>query len=262
MLHILFMLFASLFLISCLMSILWVVYYYSKNIGVVDIGWALSFMMSAFVYLTFTPNGYSVRKGFLMILILIWSLRLAWHLYRRFSLSEQDPRYNDLLKSWKGNRDVGVFLLFLLQGLISVILSLPFALSFNNPRPYISGIEILGFFVWSVGVIGESIADQQLYEFKKDLINRSSICDRGLWYYSRHPNYFFEWVVWVGYALICLAAPYGWIGIFSPLFMLYLLLRVSGVPLAESQALKTRGEMYKQYQRSTSKFFPWFKKYE
>lgn len=126
-------------------------------------------------------------------------------------------------------------------------------------QPYFSTFEIFGLLIWMGGLVGEALADWQLDQFKKNQPS-DQVCDQGLWKYSRHPNYFFEWVIWVGYGLMAISAPYGWLGLISPILMLMLLVKVSGIPLAEAQALKTKGDAYRDYQARTSSFFPWFPK--
>jgi steroid 5-alpha reductase family enzyme len=111
-------------------------------------------------------------------------------------------------------------------------------------------------------VIGEGVADEQLAAFKRDPANRGRVCQRGLWNFSRHPNYFFEWFVWVAWALYALASPFGWGALICPALMFFFLFRVTGIPATEAQSLRSRGEEYARYQRTTSSFVPWFKKSE
>jgi steroid 5-alpha reductase family enzyme len=111
-----------------------------------------------------------------------------------------------------------------------------------------------------IGMVGEAIADWQLEKFKKDPANKGKTCTAGLWNYSRHPNYFFEWLMWIGCATIALASPWGWLGLLSPALILYFLLGATGIPATEAQALRSRGDEYRAYQRSTNAFVPWFPK--
>ncbi len=127
-----------------------------------------------------------------------------------------------------------------------------------NARPEIGIMEFGGAAIWLIAVIGESTADYQLKKFKADPANKGKICDRGLWYYSRHPNYFFEWLIWVAYFLFAAGAPGGWITIYCPLLMLLFLTKITGIPPTEAQSLKSRGDAYRDYQRRTSAFVPWF----
>jgi steroid 5-alpha reductase family enzyme len=99
-----------------------------------------------------------------------------------------------------------------------------------------------------------------LNAFKNDPTNKGKVCRVGLWNYSRHPNYFFEWLIWMAYLIFALASDGGWIAVFAPAIMLYLLLRVTGIPLTEENAIKSKGDLYREYQRTTSAFVPWFRK--
>ena len=114
--------------------------------------------------------------------------------------------------------------------------------------------------VFIIALAGETVADEQLHAFKRNVMNKGKTCDVGLWRYSRHPNYFFEWLVWVGFFVYALDSPMGWVAVISPMIMFYLLMYVSGVPLAEAQSLQARGEEYSRYQQTTSMFVPWFKR--
>jgi steroid 5-alpha reductase family enzyme len=127
--------------------------------------------------------------------------------------------------------------------------------------PFFSSYEVFGLLIWMGGVAGETIADYQLASFKRNPLYAGSgqVFDQGLWRYSRHPNYFFEWIVWIGYSVMAISAPFGWLGIISPILILFLLLKVSGVPLTEAHALEAHGEAYRDYQSKTSPFFPWFR---
>jgi steroid 5-alpha reductase family enzyme len=114
--------------------------------------------------------------------------------------------------------------------------------------------------LWLGAIAGEALADRQLQRFKADPANRGAVCQRGLWRYSRHPNYFFEWLVWVAYFVMALASPWGWLTLYCPALMLYFLLRVTGIPLTEQLSLQARGTAYAEYQRRTSAFVPWWPK--
>ena len=138
------------------------------------------------------------------------------------------------------------------------MLTVPFLEICLNPEPQLSAFEIVGFVVWLGSLIGESVSDHQMNQFKRNPRNKGRVCQEGLWKYSRHPNYFFESCIWWGYFIFALGTPGTAYVIYAPLVILFLLLKVTGVPLAEAQSLKTRGEEYKQYQRRTSMFVPWF----
>ena len=147
-----------------------------------------------------------------------------------------------------------------LQAVLIVLLSIPFLIVCLNDRPGISLLEWLGVAIWSIAVAGEGVADWQLKQFRSRSENKGKICQAGLWNLSRHPNYFFEWLVWVGFFVFALGSPLGCAAIYCPALMLFFLLRVTGIPLTEELSLKSKGNAYREYQRTTSAFVPWFKK--
>ncbi len=250
----------SLLACTVIMSLVWVWSYRIKNAGVVDIFWSYNFPVIAVILYLFAP-GFSGRLTLLCAMVVIAGLRLGTHLASRVlkHLREEEPRYAHIRREWGKNAEVKMFGFFIMQGVSNVLLATPFIISSINTSAKISPLEYAGAILWGISVLGEAIADRQLASFKKDLKNKGKVCDIGLWYYSRHPNYFFEWLMWVAYFVFALASPYGYIAIISPAIILYLLLKVTGIPATEQQSLKTKGEAYKRYQQTTSKFVPWFK---
>ncbi len=250
----------SFVLVVGLMVILWLVYVLQKNAGIVDIGWSLGFSLCALAYFIL-GNGYWRRRSLIFVMVLIWSLRLSAYLIHRFIRSEEDSRYKELKQGWgEAHIDFKVLAMFLFQGLLVILLSLQFILISNNSSNEITTFELWGFAIWLIGLTGETFADWQLSQFKRSTPNSSLVCNVGLWNYSRHPNYFFESIIWIGYFVFALGTPWGWTMVYAPLLMTYLLVMVSGVPLAEAQALRTKGQAYREYQRKTSTFIPWFPK--
>lgn len=251
----------SFLVIEGFMLCLWAVYLLLRNVSLVDIGWGVAFIFSVVATLFF-EEGYFWRKLLLSLLVFAWSGRLIYYLSGRFQPGRDDPRYDKILSrsSFKGPLSAKVLCLYLLQGAIAAVLALPFILIGGNSTPHFSPEEIYGVLIWAVGFAGLCIADGQLAHFKANPQNEKLVCRSGLWRYSRHPNYFFEWIVWIGYAAIAFSAPLGWLGVVSPLLMFYLLTRVSGVPITEEVLLQTKGDAYKQYQAETHAFFPWFYK--
>ncbi len=256
--NILEMLGASFFLALALMIVLWCVYYFKRNAGIVDIGWSLSFILTMAAYLVIGEGDF-LKKTVLACMVWVWSGRLVWHLYQRCKSSEEEIRYQQIRSNWgEQNSDFKFLMLFIFQGVLTVFLTLPFLLVAYASDSTWHGIEILGLFVWIIGVIGEGRADKELQEFKSHPENKGKVCRKGLWRFSRHPNYFFEFVVWVGFFFFALGSTGGWIGIISPALILVLLTKVSGIPQNETEALKSKGEEYKDYQKKTSPFIPWF----
>jgi steroid 5-alpha reductase family enzyme len=249
-------------LIACtiIMSLVWVWSYRIKNAGVVDIFWSYNFPVIAIILYFFAP-GFHDRLLLLCAMVVIAGLRLGTHLATRVlkHLREEEPRYAQIRKEWGKNAEPKMFGFFVMQGISNVLLATPFFISAMNTSDKLSTLEYAGAILWLISVLGEAISDRQLAAFKKDPKNRGKVCDIGLWHYSRHPNYFFEWLMWVSYFVFALASPYGYIAVISPAIILYLLLKVTGIPTTEQQSLKTKGEAYKRYQQTTSKFVPWFK---
>ena len=243
-------------MVALLLFAFWVVSLFLKNAGVVDIGWALGLVLLTWLY-AHKGGGYPLRSSLILVMVTIWGVRLC-HLLTVRILHEknEDKRYQKIRESWKGNTNLKFLALFEFEALLDVILSVPFLLIAANPHPALWPNEIGGIIIWVVGFAGEVTADQQLKKFKSNPLYKGKTCDQGLWRYSRHPNYFFEWLMWVGYFVFALASPWGWVCVICPLIMYHLLINVSGVPLAEAQALISKGEDYRRYQQSTSMFFP------
>jgi steroid 5-alpha reductase family enzyme len=246
--------------VAIMMFLLWLLHLRLNNAGVVDPGWAAGIAILSVIYATFGP-GYALRRWVASGMALIWGLRLAVHLARRLAGQPEEGRYQQLRKEWGGGNPKTRFLFFFeFQALLDVILSLPFLLAALNPSPTLHYLEYAAIALWIVAQSGEALADAQLAAFKRDPASRGTVCQRGLWNYSRHPNFFFEWLIWVAWALFALASPYGWLAMICPALMFYFLFRVTGIPMTEAQALRSRGEAYRRYQQTTSAFVPWFKK--
>lgn len=245
-------------LLALQMWLLWRVAMRQNNAGWVDVGWTVGLPLLTLWYAWQAP-GWAPRKWLLALLVLAWGARLSGHLLRRLLGRPEDERYTEIREGWRGtNIRRRFFWFFQLQGALDVLLSLPMLLAALNTRPRFSAAELAGMALALVGVAGEALADQQLTAFKQDPAARGQVCRRGLWRYSRHPNYFFEWTVWVAWALFAAGSPWGWLGLLSPALMLYFLLYVTGVAATEKHALRSRGEAYREYQRTTSAFVPWF----
>ena len=232
-----------------------------ENFGIVDATWSLSFLVQA-LFFFFLADGYEPRKWLLLITVGLWSFRLGYYLTKRIYSHHphEDTRYIALREDYGQNYRFRFFIFFMLQAFSVSLLTFPLIFAFTNQNPEIHLLEYLGVAVWALALIGESIADKQLNSFKTNPLNRGKTCDVGLWKYSRHPNYFFESVIWWGYYLMLLGAGNIYWGIYSPLIILFILLKVTGVPPSEAQALKSRGDEYRRYQETTSVFVPWFPK--
>lgn len=242
-----------------LFTLTWAIQLNTKNAGIVDTVWSVSFAVLALVYYIMA-NGYVVRKALIVSMVSVWGLRLGVHLLTRTIGQEEDARYTTLRQEWGTKQNILMLRFFLFQAILALFLSAPFALIASNPEPSLRAIEIIGTIVWFLAFIGESLADYQLKKFKRHHANKGKVCNTGLWKYSRHPNYFFEWVIWISYFIIALGSPRGILSIVCPLAILFFLLRVTGIPYTEAQSLKSKGQAYIDYQKTTSAFIPWRKK--
>lgn len=231
------------------------------NYGIVDIAWSYAFAVLVLFYAALAP-GWPLRKWLLASMVVLWSARLGTHLYRRVMSHHpvEDGRYAQLRKDWAASFAPKMFGFFQLQAGSVILLGAAFLVSCLNPAPRLHSLEIAGVLLWVMALSGEALADHQLATFRRSASHSGKVCDLGLWHYSRHPNYFFEWLIWVAYFLFALASPHGWLAVIGPASILYLLLRVTGIPLTEEQSLRSKGDAYRRYQKTTSAFVPWFRR--
>jgi steroid 5-alpha reductase family enzyme len=250
-------------LLACcvIMFFVWLWSYRIGNAGVVDIFWSYNFPVIAIILLLFAP-GFETRKLLICGMVILAGGRLGTHLLIRVTkhLRQEEPRYAQIRKEWGEKAEVKMAFFFQMQALSNILLAVPFFVVTLNPTPQLSIFEYIGTAMWMISVIGEAIADGQLATFKRIAANKGKVCAIGLWGYSRHPNYFFEWLMWVSYFVFALGSPYGYIAIISPAIILYLLLKVTGIPMTEEQSIRSRGDAFREYQKRVSVFVPWFKK--
>lgn len=248
---------ASFVAVMAIMVGVWVHYLINKRVSVVDIGWGLSFFAIGLFLFVMNSESWLLRLP-LAVMVLVWSGRLTLHLLARFGTRRDDARYALLLERWgQGLLDLKILMFFTFQGIVLLFLSLPFYLVVASGATELTPLHPFSILLFGFALWGETLADRQLASFKKTH-SGEEVCDRGLWRYSRHPNYFFEWCIWISFALYAWPSPGGWLALLSPVTMFVLLTRISGIPPAEEAALKHYGESYRSYQRRTSAFFPWF----
>lgn len=227
----------------------------TRNAGIVDLIWTASLGLLALVYATL-GTGWGPRRGLVAALAGVWAARLTWHLVKRFRSEAEDGRYAALRESWGERFDGRMLWFFQAQAVLSVLLSLTFLALCFAEAPGWRPQDAIAVVLWFVSVIGEGVADNQLARWRRDPDNRGKTCRAGLWGYSRHPNYFFEWIHWLAYPLIGIGLPYGWALWLTPALMLFLVTKVTGIPPTEEQSVKSRGDDYREYQRTTNAFFP------
>lgn len=227
------------------------------NAGIVDALWAAG-LGGAAVWLAITGTGAFWPRVSVAVLGGLWGARLALHLWRRTRHGAEDGRYQYLRVHWQGNQ-FKFFLFFQFQAALIILFALPFLAVSRNPVTH-SGWLIAGVVIWLASVTCEAIADRQLARFRANPANSGRTCRDGWWRYSRHPNYFFEWLHWFSYLCLAVGSPWFWLAAAGPVVMYVFLRWISGIPFTEAQALRSRGDDYRDYQRSTPMLFPWFPK--
>lgn len=246
---------------SGLMLALWLIQLATQDAGIVDVGWSGSLGLLALFYLATGPTSPSVRGWLVAMMAFVWSMRLAVYLLRDRVLGKpEDGRYQRLRRGWGSRAQVFFFVFFQAQALLAWLFSLPFWIAMRREGPSPDGLDLFGAAVWLIAIVGEATADAQLARFRAAPANKGTTCRSGLWRYSRHPNYFFEWLHWWSYVAIAATASGWWITLLGPVLMLFFLFKVTGIPATEAQAVASRGDDYRHYQRTTSAFIPWFPK--
>jgi steroid 5-alpha reductase family enzyme len=244
-----------LFLASALflyMTFWFVVSLIKKRNDVADIAWGLGFILLA--WLSFYLSGFAVRSLVVDILVTIWGTRLAWHIFRRNHNRPEDYRYQAWRKEWKNFYLRSYLQVFMLQGALLYLIALPVVFINHSSASGLGWIDYIGMAIWLIGFCFESIGDRQLKVFIRDPDNKGKILDRGLWRYTRHPNYFGEVTQWWGIFIIAQSLPDGWSTVIGPVMITVLILFVSGVPLLEK---KSAGRAdFEEYKRRTSIFIP------
>jgi steroid 5-alpha reductase family enzyme len=237
---------------AAMMTLGWLWQRRHENAGIVDVLWSTGLAASAILNGLF-GNGAPWSRALVAVLGGVWGARLAIHLWCRVGAEPEDGRYRALRAQW-GNSSLKWFGLFQFQAFLIPLFSIPFtAAASSNIRPAWMAIAVV---IWIASVWGEHVADRQLARFRANPANHGKTCRNGLWRYSRHPNYFFEWLHWFTYVVLSIGAPSAWYSLSGPVLMYVFLRWISGVPYTEAQALRTRGDDYRDYQRRTSMFIP------
>jgi steroid 5-alpha reductase family enzyme len=246
-------------LLSVVMAGAWALQRATGNSGWVDAVWSFGLGLAGLV-LALVPGGPTTRQIVVAVLIATWSVRLGLHIAQRSLKGPEDARYAALRQEWGPRFQFRIFIFLQIQAAAAALLGLSMMLAAHNPAPFPRGLDIIGIAVLVIAVAGEGVADEQLRRFKRDPANHGRLCDAGLWGWSRHPNYFFEWFGWVAYPMLAIDVSgdwyWGWLALSGPAFMYWLLVHVSGIPLLEQQMLKSRGDAFRAYQARVSPFFP------
>ena len=243
-----------------IMILLWIWQRRSGRADWVDVAWAALIGLQAIAW-AIVADGAAEKRILVVLLAGTWSFRLTLHLARRLAQeSSEDGRYQAMREHFGHRQQSFLFFFFVFQAVVAWLFALPAWVVAHDPSPLLSGWVIAGVVVWFASLAGESISDRQLAAFRAEADNRGKVCQVGLWRYSRHPNYFFEWLHWFAYPFIAMGASHQWLAWLGPVLMLAFLYRLTGIPYTERQALKSRGESYRRYQRTTSAFIPWFRR--
>lgn len=238
------------------MILLWLLSLRLRDASIADPFWGAGFVLATWTA-ALAADGGGARRALALALVTVWGLRLSLHLLRRNLGHGEDRRYA-AMRAAHGDRFwiVSLGTVFLLQGGLILLVSLPLQLAVARTGPALGLLDAAGVALFALGLAFEAVADLQLARFKADPANRGRVMDRGLWRLTRHPNYFGDATLWWGLGLLGVAAGAPW-SLLSPAVMTWLLLRVSGVSLLERDIAERRPG-YREYVRRTSAFFPWF----
>ncbi len=246
--------------LSILMTGAWLVQQRTGNSGWVDTIWtfSLGFVGAGGALWPMAGEPVALRQWLIAALVVIWSLRLGTHIAIRTAGITDDPRYAAFAKEWGVDSPRKMFIFLQNQGLGSIPLVFSIFVAAHVPVAGLRLQDYLGVLILLTGIAGEALADAQLKAFRTEPANKGKVCDVGLWAWSRHPNYFFEWFGWLAYPMIAISVGYswGWFALLGPVFMYWILVHVTGIPPLEDQMLRSRGDAYRAYQSRTSKFFP------
>jgi len=249
------LLLVGLILASSVMIVLWIVQVRIGDASHVDVAWAVLIACAAILY-ALLADGDAAYRALAALLASVWGFRLGAYLYfNRVRGKEEDGRYQSLRAKWGERTNRNFFLFFQFQAVFVVFFSIPFAFIALESESGFGALVWIGIGVWAIGNVGTIISDRQLATWRADPANKGKTARGGVWSWSRHPNYFFEWINWCGIALVATSTAQSWIAWIVPAGLLFLLFRVTGIPATERQALRSRVD-YLEYQRTTSVFVP------
>lgn len=246
---------------ASIMLVFFLIQLRTRDATLVDVVWAGGLTFAACFYAA-TGTGDAGRRVLLAILGGSWGLRLAIYLILRSIGRPEDGRYAMLRKKWGDSAPRSFFFFYQAQASWVVLFAIPFLVVSRNDRQIWAWYDLVAVAIWIIAIAGEALADWQLNQFRADSSHQGKTCRRGLWKYSRHPNYFFEWLHWFTYVLLAIGLKWWWVSLSGPVVMLLFLYKVTGIPYTEKRALQSRGDDYRRYQESTSAFIPWFPKGE
>lgn len=202
-------------------------------------------------------DGSTSRRSIVLLLVALWSLRLASHIGARTRGAKEDPRYAKFIEEWGDSAPWRLFVFLQVQAIAAFVLVLAVYLAAANGEDLFRSVDFLALAIGFIALGGEAASDAQLARFRKSPRARTGVCELGLWRYSRHPNYFFEWLFWCCFPLFALSGSiWSWLSLLAPTMMYWLLVHVSGIPPLEDYMLRTRGAKFRSLQQRVNAFFP------
>jgi steroid 5-alpha reductase family enzyme len=253
--------FAAAFFLSAAMAGAWAIQRRTGNSGWIDTVWSLAVGAAAFA-LALVPmssvDGLSARQILVALLVALWAARLGGYIAFRSAGAAEDPRYAWLMKEWGEDAGRRLFTFLQVQAVAGLLLALSVFAAAHNPSPGLNVKDFFGAALFLAALGGAAVSDDQLRRFRADPANRGKVCDAGLWGYSRHPNYFFEWLGWVAFPVIAISSgyPWGYAALAAPVLMYILLVHVSGIPPLEAHMQRSRGSAFDNYRARVNAFFP------
>ena len=239
------------------MTAAWAIQRKTGASGWIDAIWSLSVGVAALIAVVFSEGTFE-RRVAAFVIVAIWSLRLASHIGARTKGGGEDPRYAKLVEEWGTKASRRLFQFLQIQAFAAFILVLAVYVAASNAADFPTTLDIAGILIAAIALGGEAISDRQLAHFRKKPEAKTEVCEEGLWRYSRHPNYFFEWLFWCAWPLLALtgSSPWSWAAFLAPALMYWLLVYASGIPPLEEHMLRSRGEKFRALQRRVNAFFP------
>ncbi len=241
---------------AIVMLLLWMVQYKTENAGIVDVAWSfLTPLVGVWLILT-DDIANEARQWLIIAMAIFWGFRLGLYLYNRVMNEVEDGRYRYMRQYCGKYAQPVMFVFFQVQASWTLLFALPFWAASRNSGVGLGLLDLFGVLIWIIAIAGEFISDQQLHRFRMKPENKGLVCDNGFWRYSRHPNYFFEWLQWWAFVLIGYGSDHWWLT-WTGLIVIYVFItRITGVPYTEQQSIRSRGDAYRDYQKTTSMFFP------
>lgn len=249
--------------LAIVMTGAWAIVMRGGKSGWIDTIWSFAVGLAGIGLALAPADGWAsdaMRRWMVAGLAATWALRLGLHIASRTAGGHDDPRYTQLMKEWGSAAPWRLWLFLQIQAAAALLLAAAIFLAAHQPDPSMRAEDWIGLLLFAAAIVGEGAADAQLARFRSDPRNRGRVCDVGLWSVSRHPNYFFEWLGWLAYAVIAAdfagTYPWGWLALAGPALMYWLLVHASGIPPLEEHMARSRGAAFRAYQQRVNAFFP------